>query len=245
MKILYLGCLAFFISSCLNLSSDLTLDKIEIDHALERDTLEKYPDKGLYIVQIIHEGTFGRFSIDHCIIKDNNGKLTAYEMDSQEYKRISKDFVALVSTQDKPNWGWFYVNNGKISTELPGISVILDSLDAKNIKSDFSNVVNGYISFYLKGKVVKDFNYGRFVTKYGDFNFDNLDYGVYKLNKDRLEVVSRNGDDIFKQKEGVFFIPPPGYGVIHKYKKTQILNAVDSASKLENPPGTIKIKAFN
>lgn len=245
MNFCYLIFLSLFISSCQSFDKDLSLNKIEINKSQKMDTLERYPERGLYIVQIIHERALGNFSIKYCIIKNINNKITAYEVDSKESTRISKDFIALVSSYGKTNWGWFYINNGKLSNKLPGISEILDSLESQKIKKDFIKETNGYINFYLNGNIVKVFNYGNFVTKRIDFDFDSLDYNLYKLNKDRLDVISRNGDDIFKQKKGVFFIPPPGYGVLAKYSKKQILDAVDSASTLQVPPKTLKIKADN
>ncbi|WP_461791790.1 hypothetical protein [Pedobacter sp.] len=220
----------------------MSLNKIDIDKSQELDTLEKYPERGLYIVQIIHKGHLGNFSIHYCIIKNNKGKITAYEIGNKGSIRISKDFVALVSSYGKADWGWFYVENGKLSNKLPGISKILDRLESQRIKKDFVKETNGYITFYLKGNIVKAFNYGSFVTKHVEFDFDSLDYGLYKLNRDTLKIISRNGDDILKQKNGIFFIPPPGYGILFKYSKKQILNAVDSISNLQIQPKTIRIE---
>lgn len=246
MKIFYLIFLTFIISSCLNLNDDLQLNKIQIDGSTEIDTLESHTTRGLYIIQIIHPMLLGDFSTTYGVIKKSkDGKVLAYEILDKEKKgkRISKDFIASVDSYGKTNWGWFCIDNGKLKVQLPGISKILDSLKSIRIKRDMIRETNGNINFYLDGKIVETFNYGSFFVKGVDFK--NLDYNLYELNDSNLRVVSKNVDDIFKQREGIFYIPSPGYGVIHKYKKTQVLDAVDSVSELESPPKILRIKVFN
>jgi hypothetical protein len=226
--------------------NDLTLKKIEITNNTEMDTIEIYPIKGLYIVNIITNGTFGRFSMNLAVIKKVNGlNQVAYELPEPRDcgSRVSKDYIAYVNSSGVADWGWFNIKNGKILKELPNIDHILDSLKSSNQNDLFIREKNGDITFFKKGKVLKTMNYGEFVTKHKDVKFDSLDYRLYHLEHDSLLVVSNNADDLFKQKSGVFFIPRPGYGVTKKYDKHEILKMVDSDSKLREPPHTISIKA--
>lgn len=231
-------------SACNNDKTYLTLTKSKIEKEYEIDTLESYPKRGIYLVGVTINHALGKFDYYLAVIKKTNAERIIYKI--QEHTngtRISKDYVALVESYGETNWGWFNINAGKIQHELPRINIIIDSLKSTNSKDLFISETNGYISFRLKGKLIKSFNYGDFATKYKSQNFDSLEYKLYQLKGDSLIVASNEGNDLFKQKDGVYFIPNPGYGVISKFNKQEILNAVDSISKLSLTPGILMIKA--
>jgi hypothetical protein len=84
--------------------SDIKLRRIEITNdsrktapSIEVDTIESYPLKSLYLVNIIHNGTFGRFSMSYGVIKKlNNGKQIVYEFPKHnegDLNRVSKGYI--------------------------------------------------------------------------------------------------------------------------------------------------------
>jgi len=238
--------IAFVVTSCTNRNQDLILSIDEIAKTNEVDTIEAYPERGLYIVNIINNRAFGHFSMNYALIKVNKSNMIVYKMKEGrgEEGRVSKDFIAFVKSSNSLNWGWFSIQDGKIQTELPKIRQILDSLKLISPKNAFIKEANGYISFLVDGKLVKSLNYGECVTTHRNLNFDTLTYKLYKLDNDSLSPISDNGDDLFSQERGVFFIPSPGYGVIRRFHKLDVIAKFDSASKLQPPPSTIKVKAI-
>lgn len=116
--------------------------------------------------------------------------------------------------------------------------MIMDSLK-KQYKNDFLKEVNGYISVYRNGLVIKELNYGNYATKFKNLDFDGLSY---KLSSDTLKIISDNGNNLIHQKEGVFFIPSPGYDIIRKYSKKRVLKIIDSVYRLSEKPDKIKIR---
>lgn len=214
---------------------------------VKRTNWTSYPARDLYIVQVVRHRGFGDFSSNYGVLTHSRGRTMLYEMiGTGKYgKRISKEFIAEVEPYGKTNWGWFYVKNGKLSDTLPGLSEILLRLESEKGKGEFIKETNGYINFYLNGKTVKEANYGDYVIKDSVLNFSGMKYGLYKLYKGSLKSVGENGNDIFKKKDGVFFIPQPGYGIINKYRKSQILDAVDSAVHLGGELKKIWIKPDN
>ena len=65
---------------------------------------------------------------------------------------------------------------------------------------------------------------------------------VSKLIKDSAVLISSDADDLFKQKEGIFFVPFPGYHLISKYNKKEVLNSIESAFIANFTPDKIRIK---
>lgn len=246
-KILCTFFLFFLICGCHNIDNRLLLIKADIGKEDELDTLESYTARDLHIVQVVRHSGFDDFSLHYGVLTHSRGRTILYEMiGTGKYgKRISKEFIAEVEPYGKTNWGWFSVKNGKLSDTLPGMSKILLGLESENSKGEFIKETNGYINFYLNGKTVKETNYGDYVIKDSALNFSSMKYGLYKLYKGSLKLVGKNGNDIFKKKDGVFFIPQPGYGVINKYQKSQILDAVDSAVHLGGEQKKIWIKPEN
>ncbi len=118
----------------------------------------------------------------------------------------------------------------------------MDSIK-QNLSSDINIVKYGDKFIWTQAnKTIKTLDYGNLVTKFRDTDFDNLDYNFYKLQGDSLVTISNNGDDILKQKNGIFFIPRPGYGIIEKYSIKEIIIAIDSVSRLSLPPRSLEIK---
>jgi mannitol-specific phosphotransferase system IIBC component len=80
--------------------SDIELRRIEFvvkpDYT-EMDTIETYPNKKLYLVNLVRYGTFGRFSVNYAVMKNvKNGKSIIYEFPEKgngEYVRVSASTI--------------------------------------------------------------------------------------------------------------------------------------------------------
>lgn len=236
---------ATFAGSCRINDLNLELKLGKIDLKTDVDTIESYPARHMYLVNLIHNHTFGRFSMNYAIIRNTklHGQIVYnLNLPCGDGGRVSKRYVACVKSTDNVNWGWFRIQNGKISKELPGMKRIIDSVEAANPAPIYVKDLNGFIFLYLNGKVVKKMNYGQFVVANGStIDFDSLAYNLYGLDDERLRVISVSGDDLFKQQSGIFYIPSPGYGIVSKYDKWEIMNIVDSVSQLNSPPSAIEI----
>ncbi len=82
------------------------------------------------------------------------------------------------------------------------------------------------------------------MTRYKKIDFESLDYNLYKLVNNDLKVVSKSGKDLFSQKDGLYFLPPPGYNINRYYEKQRILQLVDSISHLTKHPLKVKLKTL-
>jgi len=242
LKIFYLSCLILLLSGCKN-RNYLLLERAEID-ADEIDTLNASPAKGIYLVNLIKNKAFGRFTMTYGVIKENkSGENIFYKINKSKKQSITTSayYVAIVKRSES-KWGWFYFENGMLQSNLPEMSRIRDSLKSKTPRDYFIRETRGYIDLIDNGKIVQTINYGHLRTKYKSIDFDSLGYKLYRLDGDSLKVVSNNTDNLFDQRNGVFFIPPPGYGVVRLFDKNEILQAIDSVSKLKQLPDLIRIK---
>jgi hypothetical protein len=249
MRILYLCTISIFfgylITGCYN-EGMLVLTKSKIDKNYQIDTIEAYPERGLYLVGVTINKALGKFDYGYSIIKRkyNSDDLVYTLIDNSNWPRVSKDYISLTKIYTESKWGWFCLRDGKIMNNLPHMDKIIDSLKLIKPTDVFIQEASGDIRFYKNGKIVKTFDYGYFETKYKDQKFDSLDYKLYKLDGDSLNVVSNDGNDLFRQRDGVYFIPPPGYGVLNKFSKQNIFDAVDSVSRLTSPPDILKFKSI-
>jgi hypothetical protein len=135
------------------------------------------------------------------------------------------------------------IESSKVNAErFAHADKIEDSLKKEN-KDYFIQESGGYFLFYRNGHLIKSLNYGNVVLKNRKTNFDSLDYNLYKLDGDSLTVISKNGNDLFKQGNGIYFLPKPGYGVKRMYSKKEILRFLDSVSRTSSPPTRILMEA--
>lgn len=239
-------CLCIVLQACSNRAHVLRLNRKQLEPLAEIDTIESYANRGLYLINIIHNYTFGRFSTKYAILKDR-GNLASivYEVaePKEEEGRISPNYVAFVKAGNKVNWDWFSVGNGKLVDTLPGMAAILDSIKKTIGNDEVLREINGYVSVYRSGKPIRQLDYGQLVTRRMDGRYDSLEPHLYQLLQDSLRLISVVADDIFKQKSGIYFIPAPGYGLVDKYDKRALLKMIDSVSALPEPPSTLTIEA--
>jgi len=223
----------------------VNFEKFSIPKFSKIDTIEIVKDRGIFVVGVSVPRLLDNFDYYTAIIKSTIGKKDViYKVDNKKSGvRISKDYFAIVSIP-KSNWGWFYIKEGKIENKLPNIGALKDSLKKQFPENYFIQESDGYIRIYLDGKVIQSFNYGNFVTKFKKLNFDSLDYKGYQLQGDSLIAPFDNPDKIFNQKNGIYFIPLPGYGVIKKCRKSDFFKLIDSVSTLEDPPNKISVNVF-
>jgi len=237
--------LLFFLSlGCTN--RDLLLEKVALRANYTIDTLEQYPERDMQIVNLIDEGAMGHFTVHPAVVKQVKGSTALiYELTrgGDGWTRLSKDYVAFVRPNTIFSQGWFLIKNGVVADQLPEMERLLDSLKT-NQPGDISvKEVDGHISVLKDGKKIGGFNYGNMISdKLKKVDFDSLEYGLYKLVGDSLVRVSAETNDIRAQKDGLFFVPPPGSDVIEKFRKSTILEVVDSVTKLSPIPDRIFVK---
>jgi hypothetical protein len=245
-KLILVIALLYFVGHYFYFKNYLVLNRSEFSGVTEIDTLEAYPEKGLYILGLVRPGLLGNFSYDLGITKTNTynpSKIIKYEVDKERQSfSIGKDYIALVEGWSYDKYGWFHIKNGKIMETLPSITKLEDSIKLSKAEKAFINHINGYINLFINGKVVESFNYGNLILQ-NKINFDSLDYHIYTLSQNRLIKTSNNPNDLLKQSDGLYFIPKPGYGVISKYSKREILNSVESTVIKNSSSTKIRIKA--
>jgi hypothetical protein len=237
----FLYALCFILTSCRHDNSCFTLKLFSLKAEYEIDSIENDEQSGSYLIGIAENRPFGNFEYHLAIAKTTSKRgNVVYSIENfRNSYRVSYNYLALVKPYGVTNWGWFLIDSGKIGKELPGMMSILDSLESN--EKLYMNERNGYIVFYEKEKVVKRLNYGNFVTKYKYLNFDSLPYQIYKLDGDSLIIASKDGNSLFSQKNGVYFVPSPGYGVVCKVEKMKVYRAFDSVFNSKSLPNTFKV----
>jgi hypothetical protein len=241
-KILAISLLVFHIS-CKN--STLTLKKISLPADSEVDTLEMNKLQDLCILGVTENKWFDSFDYYYAVSRiSTNTRASVYRvLENGNSQRISKDYIAIVE-KDESSWGWFNIINGRRVDSLPRGSKILDSLKSVYPRDLFIQEANGYFLIRKQGKVVTSLDYGNLILGNHEVKFDSLNYGLYKLSSNGIEVVSNNGNDLEYQKNGVFFVPLPGYGSIQKFSKQEIYRKVDSVYTLGDLPDKIEVSSI-
>lgn len=207
------------------------------------DTIELHEKTNILLLgERTNRGPFGDFDYYCFVVKKRPGQSDLSYKVNIYFPTVSRDFISETELfQSAKASGWFCIKNHEILTSLPGEGRIIDSLKQSNT-GYFISEINGHFPFYIKGKEIKSVNYGNLMTKYKNLNFDSLEYKLYQLSSDSLIVVSNNGNQLVNQKDGIYFVPKPGYKLIARYDKQEIIRIVDSVSKLPYPPEELEIK---
>ena len=211
------------------------------------DTLEAFPSQGIYILGLYRHTGLGDFTYDLGVLKNlKDDKQVFYKSKiNPNILRISKEYLAFVDYHHGfHNIGWYYVKNKLIKDSLPGFSRIRDSI-SKTVPKAFVALTKSYITVYSNSNEKKTFDYEEFVLDNKGVSLHNLDYGLYILEKRTLKKVSENGEDIYKKRDGVFYIPAPGLGITHKWKKSKLLQTLDSITSQQIPLKTFFIDQDN
>lgn len=74
--------------------------------------------------------------------------------------------------------------------------------------------------------VNKEFSYNDKMDKITDtLDYSNL--GLFKLEGDSLNKISKNPKDILDYEDGIFYIPKPGSGVKHCFNLEEVVNEIE------------------
>lgn len=220
---------------------DLSLIKCDIKKWDKIDTIEV--SNNIAILRLIDERSMGDFKTDYAIGKIG-GTFYRISHENGEGVRFSKDYVAFNKNFGVTNWGWFYVENGQLNTDLPDIDIVLDSLSKKYPPNKFFfRTTNGYVDVLQNGELITTVNYGTFFPGLNQIQFDKLDYKLFKKEKDRLIKISDSVDSVYFQPAGVYFIPSPGYGLVSKFDKREIFSVIDSVSEMKNSPDLLTFES--
>jgi hypothetical protein len=206
------------------------------------DTLEVFPEKGIYMLGLVRNYSLGHFTYDLGLLKElKNGKQILYESKiNPNILRISSEYLAFVDYEHGfHNVDWYYVKNKQIQDTLPGLRKLKDSIEQAAPKGAFVALTKSYITVYSKPE--KWLYYEEFVLKDKDSSLKDLDYGLYILENQTLKKVSNNGEDVHQKSDGIFYIPKPGLGITHKWKKSKVLQSFDSVSNQQTPSRTFSI----
>ncbi|MEO5943324.1 MAG: hypothetical protein ABIP30_08420 [Ferruginibacter sp.] len=237
-----------FVSSCKTYPDYLVFKKTNFEGKEIYDTIEAFPKRGLYIVSIEHRGFNGNFSWNLGIIKidkKNSMNSIKYETKLQNKAfRISKDYVAYADVKAS-EWGWFCIKDRNFLDTLPLINKFIDSIKSILPKNVFLKEKNGYIEALINGKIIQRYSYGDFILKNNSVNFDSLDLGLYTIQKNNIVNISKNPDNLFNQEEGLFLVPYPGYKLLSKYSKEEILNAIEKTFETKIFAPLIIVKAID
>lgn len=191
--------------SCSNIKKDeISLKRIDLTkmNRTSIDTLRLFPEKDMSIIMINKYSGIDDFTSNIAFVKSNQYYFQIQNVKKLGY-RLSNDYLAYIEDNRIENYGWFAIKNGIILNKLDNMDYILDSLNLSN-KEYFIREANGYIDFYLLGRVQKTLNYSDFVLNDKNINVDNLDYGLYKFDNGMLKLLSHDGNDIESQKDGLF-----------------------------------------
>ena|ERR1700744_430805 len=128
---------AILLFGCRDSTHVLRLKLEQIGSTTKTDTIEAYPIRGIFLLNLIHDYSFGRMSTNYAVAKRNkDGRLILYRLDKtgEIEGRVSNQYIAFVNPVETLNWGWFEIQNGKVADELPGMNLILDSLRTSSSK---------------------------------------------------------------------------------------------------------------
>jgi hypothetical protein len=223
----------------------LTLKKISLPANSEVDTLEMNRAQDLCILGVTEDKIFDNFDHYYAVSRiSTNTRASVYKvLDNGYSQRISKDYIANVN-KNESSWGWFNIINGHRVDSLPRAAKILDSLKSVYPRDLYITKANGYFLIYDQGKVVTTLNYGNLILGNNEINYDSLNYGLYKLSSNGIAMVSNKGNDLEDQKNGLFYIPLPGYGLLQKFSKQEIYRKVDSVYTLGDLPDKIEFSSI-
>lgn len=231
-------CLALIL--CCGKKNAVVLEMTKFNTEINGDTIWKHIPSKLFLVKVKDYGHLDEFRNQFVFIKKNPDKQSfAYKITDKDYDvRVSSDYLYFVNQNDH-SFGWFYIKDGHLLPKLPEIDSILKIVEAKN-KFFFIREDEGIISIFDNGIVLRKIHYGSyFINK--EIQFNDLEYGLYRLQNKGLTKLSNNGSMLLKQKDGLYYVPYPGYNVNRAYSLNKISNKLDSLALLKKQPKRIFI----
>lgn len=216
----------FLLISCID-KNRFSFSKIKLTNRMVLDTLENLNDSTIQLLLVKDYGRLGEFKTSICFVFKNDSS-NFYELDQEGLDiRISKSYIALVKPDNKYNFGWFLIKDKEFKKNLPDIDLILKKIQYE-YPDFFIREDNGLFSVFKDNKQINSFNYGNYLSGIKNYDFNNLDYALYKYDNRKLIKISDNGNDLLVQKNGLYFVPNPGYGIIKIISKDSIVSDLKS-----------------
>lgn len=246
--IVIIALILFIFNGCKTYPDYLVLNKSDFKGKKIHDTIEAFPERGLYILSLEKSSFLGHFSWNLGIVKiDKNDPLNSIKYETEiknKSFRVSKDYVAFVDIHTS-EWGWFYIADGKMLDTLPLMAKFIDSIKSISPKNIFIREENGYVEALVNGKVIQRYNYGDFISNNNPVNYDSLDLGLYSIQNNKLINISKDPNYLLKQSNGLFLVPDPGYNLHAKFSKEAILAEIERSFDTKKFSDRIIVKAIN
>lgn len=142
--------------------------------------------------------------------------------------RLFGHYLAVIKPSKNINWGWFVKKDNKEVNEYDYFKRVKDSLQYI-YKKKYILESNGYFQILDNGNIDTTINFGSTLKDYKNINFDDFEYGLYSLNnRGNVMRLTKNADTLFSLDTGVFFIPPPGYGLIKTYALDSLFKYIEN-----------------
>jgi hypothetical protein len=236
-----LFCMWLLLSACTTDQFNLSRFSVPKDGAIVK--LDSFKDGSLGIYSVTRYKALGKMEIHFVVANDSMlSKNSVFKIENNKGGlRISRDFIAITKSYGVKNWGWFQLNSGTIDNQLPAISNLMDSLSLNYGNGYFVTQSNGLIDVMQKGQTIVSHDYGDLLYDSVISGSTNIFPGVYKVKDNQLVLLSPDADDLFTQNDGLYYVPPPGYGVIKSVKKELLYRSVDSVLKLTPIPRQVEI----
>ncbi|RQO73962.1 hypothetical protein DBR43_00715 [Pedobacter sp. KBW06] len=203
------------------------------------DTLAYFAKHGVYLLEVRDYGFLGDFKSEYVFTgrKDSLG----YKIDSDNLQiELSEKYLGLVKEGDYSS-GWFNIKQHKIISSLPKVDSIVASL-GKIPADQVLHEKNGIFTIYDKGRLVRKFTLGEFLIKKDSVNYDDLEFGIYQVKNEGLVKVNNDGTKLSEQKDGLYFIPSPGFNVVNFKQLNDILPEISATLKKYPLPEEINIR---
>lgn len=237
-------CILFFLTNCSN-KPNIKLEKV--------DFLENNPDvfirwkntqMNILILYVSEPKALG-YSHDYLafVKKTINSDYLIYKISNlNDGIRIAREKIYSVNGFDPFFWGWFNKDSKVKDSFIPLSENLSDSINKSYFNKVTISEINGYFHVYENGKQINIINYGNLVTDDKLTDFDILDHKLYKLEGKKLKKVSDNPNDFESAKDGLYFIPPPGYGILASFEISDIIKHISSVNNCEDAPDSFIIE---
>lgn len=202
------------------------------------DTLAYYSKYQIYLLRVRDYGHLGEFNSGYVFLRNQDS--IGYKVDSKDYDvEFSNLYIGLVK-KEKVSFGWFYVEKHQIASSMAKVDSIQMTLE-EMYSGKIIHERNGFYTIYDNGKLLKKLNLGEFLIENDSVDFDNLDFGIYKVEKRNLVKINNDGTKLLQQMDGLYFVPSPGLNVVTFRKMNDVLSKINTTFKSQSLPKDLKI----
>lgn len=246
MKLIFLLILSLFLFPSCNNTSSLKLEKINfLENDWEVVFVWSNQEKSAAIACVTEFFSQGRMHTYYAVVKrmpDSEYLIYVIDDNNDESSIVKRGHI-YITQYPISEWGWFKKVNMKDDYAILGweeSKKICDSI-AKVYSAECLELKHGF-SILKNGNLLKEYNYGNILTGDTLTDFDKLEHKLYRLEGKKLITVSDDPNDFQSVKEnGLYFVPPPGYGVKARYRIQNIMDSLKEISSVENAPSSISI----